>query len=88
MLLFRLLFFFSIFTFPKKFFQEHSVSNGLDPDQDRPSVGPDLSPNCLQKLLADKKLPLANLRKELNSVFCFALIDSILLILDCFFFRL
>ena len=24
------------------------VSNGLDPDQDRHSVSPDLSPNCLQ----------------------------------------
>ena len=23
-------------------------SNGLDPDQDRRSVGPDLGPNCLQ----------------------------------------
>ena len=26
------------------------VSNGLDPDQDRHSVGPDLGPNCLQRL--------------------------------------
>ena len=26
------------------------VSNGLDPDQDRQYVGPDLGPNCLQKL--------------------------------------
>ena len=25
------------------------VSNGLDPDQDRRSVRPDLGPNCLQK---------------------------------------
>ena len=39
------------------------VSNGLDPDQDRRSVGPDLGPNCLQKLSADDKSPLA--RKEL-----------------------
>ena len=29
------------------------VSNGSDPDQDRHSVGPDLGPNYLQKLLAD-----------------------------------
>ena len=29
------------------------MSNGLDPDQDRPSVGPDLGPKCLQKLSAD-----------------------------------
>ena len=26
---------------------------GLDPDQAQPSVGPDLGPNCLQKLSAD-----------------------------------
>ena len=32
-----------------------SVSNGSDPDQDRRSVGPDLDPNCLQRLLADEK---------------------------------
>ena len=27
----------------------------LDPDQDRHSVGPDLDPNCLQRLSADDK---------------------------------
>ena len=32
-----------------------SVSNGLDPDQDRHSVGPDLGPNCLQRSSADDK---------------------------------
>ena len=32
-----------------------SVSNGLDPDQDRHFVGPDLDPNCLQRLSADDK---------------------------------
>ena len=26
------------------------VSNRLDPDQARPFVGPDLGPNCLQRL--------------------------------------
>ena len=26
-----------------------TLSNSLDPDQDRHSVGPDLGPNCLQK---------------------------------------
>ena len=31
------------------------MSNGLDPDQDRHSVGPDLGPNCLQRLSADDK---------------------------------
>ena len=31
------------------------VSNGLDPDQDQRFVGPDLGPNCLQRLSADDK---------------------------------
>ena len=31
------------------------MSNGLDPDQDRHSVGPDLGPNCLQRISADDK---------------------------------
>ena len=31
------------------------VSNSLDPDQDRHSVGPDLGPNCLQRLSADDR---------------------------------
>ena len=30
-----------------------SVSYSLDPDQARHSVGPDLGPNCLQRLSAD-----------------------------------
>ena len=30
-----------------------SVSNNLYPDQDRLLVGPDLGPNCLQRLLSD-----------------------------------
>ena len=39
------------------------MSNGLDPDQDRHFVGPDLGPICLQRLSEDDKSPLA--RKEL-----------------------
>ena len=31
------------------------MSNGLDPDQNRRSVGPDLGPNCLQRLSAENK---------------------------------
>ena len=31
------------------------MSNSLDPDQARLSVGPDLDPNCLQRLSADVK---------------------------------
>ena len=29
------------------------MSNSLDPDQSRHFVGPDLGPNCLQRLSAD-----------------------------------
>ena len=37
------------------------MSNGLDPDQDQHLVSPDLGPNCLQRLSADKEIkwPLA-----------------------------
>ena len=47
--------------FSKLFFSETSlrntirVSNSLDPDQGRLSVGPDLGPNCLQRLSAYDK---------------------------------
>ena len=46
--------FFSKSTFPKNSFMNTIVvSNGCDPDQDRQKVGPDLGPNCLQRLSAD-----------------------------------
>ena len=32
------------------------MSNNLDPDQARHFVGPDLGPNCLQRLSAEKKV--------------------------------
>ena len=32
------------------------MSNDLDPDQVRGSVGPDLGPNCLQRSAADDKI--------------------------------
>ena len=35
------------------FFNTIWVSNSLDPDQARHYVGPDLGPNCLQRLSAD-----------------------------------
>ena len=44
------------------------VSNGLDPDQDRHCVGPDVCPNCLQSYQQTTKVPLA--RKELVRVYC------------------
>ena len=31
------------------------MPNGLGPDLDRPSVGPDRGPNCLQRFIADNK---------------------------------
>ena len=45
--------------FFKRLFKKNSfrntitVSNSLDPDQARRSLGPGLGPNCLQKLSAD-----------------------------------
>ena len=43
-------------TFSKKSFRiSIRVSNSLDPDQACQFVGPDLGPNCLQRLSADYK---------------------------------
>ena len=39
------------------FFNTIRVSNGLDTDQARHVVGPDLGPNCLQRLSADNIIP-------------------------------
>ena len=57
------MFFFTFFLSSADFFQNQlfrkillgipSVSNSLDPDQVRHVVGPDLGPNCLQRLSAD-----------------------------------
>ena len=44
------------------------LANGLSPDQDRCSVGPDLGPNCLQRLSADDKSQLG--MKELKRTLC------------------
>ena len=38
------------------FFNTIKVSNSLDPDQVRLFVGPDLGPNCSQRLSADNKI--------------------------------
>ena len=46
-------FFFKINFFEKKFRNTIRVSNSLEPDQARHFVGPDLDPNCLQKLSAN-----------------------------------
>ena len=44
------------YTFKKNISGILSVSNCLDPDQERPSVGPDLCPNGLQRLSANDKI--------------------------------
>ena len=41
------------------------ASNSLDPDQARSFIGPDLAPNCLQKLSADDIY-----RRSVNFCFC------------------
>ena len=51
----RLLIFFKINFFKNLFWNTIRVSNNLDPDQDRKNVGPDLGPNCLQRLSADEQ---------------------------------
>ena len=53
-LFFCRLHFFSKLTSSKNCFRNiNGVSNSLDPDQAQHFVGPDLGPNCLQKLSAD-----------------------------------
>ena len=50
-MLFSHLLTFSIVTFSENYFRNTiRVSNSLDPDQDRHSVGPDLGLNSLQRL--------------------------------------
>ena len=51
------------------------MSNSLDADQARHFVGPDLSPNCLQRLSADNKSQsfgsnFFNLAKVLATINC------------------
>ena len=58
--------FFFYFLWPADFFNSNSLrknisrisseSNSLDPDQVRRYVGPDLSSNCLQRLIADNTM--------------------------------
>ena len=52
---------FSKLSFSNNFFRNTiRASNDLDPDQDRHLVGPDLGPNCLQKVISrQQKLLLA-----------------------------
>ena len=59
---------FSKLTFSKNSFRNTiRVSNCLDPDQDRPFVGPNLGPNCLQRLYEDNLSGKAmNIYKQLS----------------------
>ena len=50
---FTVLIFFKI-NFLEKFFQDYNQSvNNLDPDKTQHFVGPDLGPNCLQRISAE-----------------------------------
>ena len=60
--------FFQINFFTNSFRNTIRVSNSLDPDQDRHNVGPDLGPNCLQRLSADDKSRFSA-RRELKLTF-------------------
>ena len=63
----RLLTFFQIKFSKFSFRNTIRASNGLDPGQDKHSVGPDLGPNYLQVISRQQKLPLAS--KEFRSDF-------------------
>ena len=55
------------------FFQKKNlptrVSNGLDPDQDWHSVGPDLSPNCLHRISAEDEVAASKERSNFSGKF-------------------
>ena len=59
---------FSKLTFPKNYFRNiFRVSNGLDPDQDRHLVGPDLSSTvCKVAKVISRQQKLSLARKELD----------------------
>ena len=53
---FKLYYFAIFYSSDAGFFHSIRVSNSWDPDQAQHFVGPDLGPNSLQKLSADKKV--------------------------------
>ena len=58
---------FSKLTFSKNYFRNIiRVSNSLDPDQDRHPVGPELGPNCLQRLSVELLLAWKELTYGMN----------------------
>ena len=54
--LFMLLLLSAVFFQNKLFKKNPSVTNGLDPNQDRHSDVSDMGPNCLQRLSAEEKI--------------------------------
>ena len=61
-------YFFKIIFFNKSFRIAIRVSNSFDPGQDRRFVGPDLGPNCLQRLSADDKFTASKERDKNHSL--------------------
>ena len=65
---------FSKLTFSKNSFKNTiRVSKSLDPGQDRHYVGPDLGPNCLQRLSTDDKSRRSNFSSDLAPIFSICL---------------
>ena len=84
MLFCRLLFFLFKNNFWKNSFRNTiRVSNSLDPDQAWHSLGPDLGPNCLQRLLSDDTRG-----KEFKNPFTKARVFASLSNFACMFFVL
>ena len=53
------------FVFHQLFRKIHSMSNSLDPDRAGYFVGPDLGPNCLQRLTTDDCI-----KQRVNTTYC------------------
>ena len=53
---FACFFFFRMLIFKKSFRNTIRVSNSLDPDQAGHFIGPDVGPNCLQRLSVDDEV--------------------------------
>ena len=55
------------------------VSKSLDPDQARHFVGPDLGPNCLQRLSADTKSSLLSIEVIIDAANCYLMSTHVLI---------
>ena len=63
-----MLIFFKINFWKENFSNAFGVSTGLDPDQDRHFVGPDLDPNCVQRLSYQQMTKVATSKKKLTTL--------------------